>query len=631
MAWRARSPGVLWVRHDEGSSHYLGRPELPSVNGGGPIPLSAHSWLEADQAARILGFETTTLIAHGDWWAALQQFHALALATLAWDATYREQAERARFVAREQDNESQLAAACSRLASVLRPSARGWSDLDTHDPLLAACQLVGQALGVRIQPPHVAEGGAGSAPLRAIADASQVRARRVALRGSWWKGESGPLVGYREVDESPVALLPLASGGYEVWDPAARTRTRADAVVAANLNSFADMLYRPFEPRPLGLRDIIAFGIRGAHADAGWILLMGLVVGLLGLITPQVTSTLFDTVIPGAHRSLLFQLGLGLLIAAAANTMFTMVRDLAVLRLSGRMDGAIQAAVLDRLLELPTTFFRRYTAGDLTSRALGIDAIRQVLSQSFLSVILSSVFSIVSFVQLFIFDMRLALVATGLVLILIGVMIVSTIMQVRQQRVIAELGGRLSGAVLQLLNGVSKLRVAGAEGRAFAYWAARFAEQRRHTYQARTVGNVVSTFNATYSIITSMVIFGVVALAIDPKPSMGTFLGFNAAFGQFMSAMLGIARRRLQRAPGRAELRAGEADSGDAARGRRIQGRSRRAKRPHRDRPRLVPLRDRWPARAGRHVDRDPSRGIYRAGGCVRVGQVHAPPAAAGL
>jgi ATP-binding cassette subfamily C protein len=38
-----------------------------------------------------------------------------------------------------------------------------------------------------------------------------------------------------------------------------------------------------------------------------------------------------------------------------------------------------------------------------------------------------------------------------------------------------------------------------------------------------------------------MVVFGVVALAMDPKPSLGTFLGFNAAFGQFTSAMLGIA------------------------------------------------------------------------------------------
>ena len=133
-------------------------------------------------------------------------------------------------------------------------------------------------------------------------------------------------------------------------------------------------------------------------------------------------------------------MGLGLLIAAGANALFTMVRDLAVLRLSGRMDAVIQAAVIDRMLELPTTFFRQYTAGDLASRALGIDAIRQVLSQSFLSVILSSVFSIVSFAQLFTFDMRLALSRTGLVLILIVVMIVSTLIQVRQQRVIADAG-----------------------------------------------------------------------------------------------------------------------------------------------------------------------------------------------
>ncbi|HEY7062222.1 MAG TPA: NHLP bacteriocin export ABC transporter permease/ATPase subunit [Chloroflexota bacterium] len=538
----ARSPAaLLWVRHEEGSSRYLGRPELPSANGVEPVPLSPRGWLEAEQPARLVGVETAQLVTGEGWWAVLQQFHALALAALGWDAARREQAERERFVERARDDESQLAAACARLAAVLTPEARGWGEIDTRTPLLAACQLVGHAVGVPIRPPQGADRGTHTAPLRAIAEASQLRVRRAALRGAWWQGESGPLVGYREGDEAPLALLPRGAGGYEAWDPVARTRRRVDAALAATLSPFADMLYRPFPARALGLRDLVAFGMKGAQAEAGWIVAMGLAVGLLGLITPQVTSSLFDLVIPGAHRALLFQIGLGLVIAAAASALFGMVRDLAVLRLSGRMDGAIQAAVMDRLLELPTPFFRGYSAGDLGSRALGIDAIRQVLSQSFLSVILSSVFSIVSFVQLFIFDVRLALVATGLVLVLIAVVLVSTVIQVRQQRVIADQGGRLSGAVLQLLNGISKLRVAGAEGRAFAYWAARFAEQRRNQYQARTVANVVGTFNVTYNIITSMVVFGVVALMFDPKPSIGTFLGFNAAFGQFMSAMLGIA------------------------------------------------------------------------------------------
>ena len=77
--------GVLWVRHDQGSSHYLGRPELPSVNGAGrfalrPIagwkPTRPHGPRrrddDPDRPRRLV--------------AALQQFHALALATLAWDA-----------------------------------------------------------------------------------------------------------------------------------------------------------------------------------------------------------------------------------------------------------------------------------------------------------------------------------------------------------------------------------------------------------------------------------------------------------------------------------------------------------------------------------------------------------------
>ncbi len=55
------------------------------------------------------------------------------------------------------------------------------------------------------------------------------------------------------------------------------------------------------------------------------------------------------------------------------------------------MGAATQAAVWDRLLRLPVSFFRDYSAGDLATRSLGIDAVRQALTGSTLDGILSGV------------------------------------------------------------------------------------------------------------------------------------------------------------------------------------------------------------------------------------------------
>ena len=83
------------------------------------------------------------------------------------------------------------------------------------------------------------------------------------------------------------------------------------------------------------------------------------------------------------------------------------------------MGSAVEAGIWDRLLNLPAPFFRRYAAGDLAVRALGITAIRQVLTDVALSTVLSFVFSLVSFGLLFYYDSRLAFLACLLFVLIV--------------------------------------------------------------------------------------------------------------------------------------------------------------------------------------------------------------------
>jgi NHLM bacteriocin system ABC transporter ATP-binding protein len=533
--------GLLWIRQDEGRSRYLGQTELPSVASGDVVPLSARAWLQADGQVRVSALDTGALLAGPGAWVHVDHFHALVLAGLTATAEERLRAERERHAARDQADRSQREAAFGRLAHVAAPRASGrWAAVEGSDPLLAACRLVGEALDIPIKSPRRAAGAvAGDAPLQAIARASSAQTRRVALRGAWWKSESGPLVGYRELDQRPVALLPEA-GGYQLYDPVDRASARVTTAVAATLAPHADTIYRRFGDRPLTAASILAFGLHGAGRDLSSILALGFTMGLLGLLTPVVTGALFDLVIPGAHRSLLLQLGAGLAIAAVSAALFQVARDVAVLRLSGRIQAAVEPAIMDRLLDLPATFFRRYTAGDLSGRVLAISAMRETLTGPVLSALLSSIFTLFNVVLLFIYDARLALVAVGLIFVLVVVFAVSSYLQVRYQRLLGERAGRLAGTVVQLINGIPKLRAAGAEGRAFAFWAERFAQQREVAYQARRVNNGLAVFNATYPLVTSIVVFGLVAVAFEPAPALGVFLAFNAAFGQLIGAAVGL-------------------------------------------------------------------------------------------
>ena len=58
----------------------------------------------------------------------------------------------------------------------------------------------------------------------------------------------------------------------------------------------------------------------------------------------------------------------------------TLVRSIAVLRVTSNADMSLEAALWGRILALPTSFFRRFQSGELAQRILGIETIKQIIN-----------------------------------------------------------------------------------------------------------------------------------------------------------------------------------------------------------------------------------------------------------
>jgi NHLM bacteriocin system ABC transporter ATP-binding protein len=538
--------GVAWVRHLQGSSRLLGEAEL-ALSDGELFPVPDGLWLVSDGEARISALGTRDLLTGEGLWPGLARFHELCLRYVALQGEKVERQDRERLERRLDLDRSSLRSAYARLASVLLPTDDAGAGLHAgSDPLLAACTLVGQTQGIAIRTRADAPvGGKLEDRLTQICAASRVRSRRVILRDDWWRRDNGPLVGFlsldpEQKDKRPVALLPVSAKAYEMADPAAGTRVRVDAAIAESLSGDAHMFYPPLPERPLTKGDLLRATFAGRRDDILTILLMGAVGGFLGMLVPILTGQLFGNVIPGADRGQLLQITLALIVAALSGSIFQLTRSIAVLRLGGKADGRVQAAVWDRLLSLPVTFFRKYTVGDLANRSLGVNAIREMLTGNVLTLLLGAVFSVFSFALLFYYSWRLALIATALVLLLSGVTAGLVYLQIRHQRALLDLQGKIASLLFGLINGIAKLRVAGAEARAYARWAERFAEQRRRTLAAQRVANVQTAYNAVYGVLTSLIIFAVVGYASTETMPIGEFLAFSAAFGQFLAATLSL-------------------------------------------------------------------------------------------
>lgn len=406
------------------------------------------------------------------------------------------------------------------------------------ESLLAACRLVGEALGETIVAPPMDAGPR----LEDILRLSKLRSRSVLLRDGWWRQDNGPLLAFIE-NGCPVALLPDRWGrGYALVDPRDNRRRIVTTKLALEINGNAIMLYRKLPDAPVNLSGVLAFSLTGTGRDFFRLLLAGLSAALLNLFTPVATCVLIDSIIPGSAYGQHLQLIAALTVAAIGAAGFEVVKHYALVRIESRIDWALQAAVFDRLLRLSPGFFRNFSAGDLSVRTLGIQTIRETLSMTVVTAMLSFVFSLVSLGFMFYYSWQLALIGFAVAMVLLLCTAALAIAQLSQEREQMKTQGQVEGLVLQYIAGVGKLRVAAAESRALAVWAKLYQRQKQYFVAARTYANIQELFQATVPLLTSLLIFiGVLRLLQqDLVFSAATFLAFNAALGQFMQAMIAL-------------------------------------------------------------------------------------------
>lgn len=551
----ARQGEVVWVRPTKGDLLYCGREAGQIDPLHSPAPIVEPCWAVATGPTEI-ETRSTAALADGEGgeatlWAAVEQAGLLFVTLAAVRLAEQRELEKARIGRKLRISSGMFAASLGRLAVVLQPKAAEVTEV-SDDPLLAAANLVGKSLRIEFTPiPGEDPAVSGAERLDALARAARVNLRKVALTHGWYREDNGPLLCFRKGEgdaAEPVALLPAGTAAYDLVEPAGGKRQRVGPAEAAAFLPTGYMFYRSLPDEPTSVLGIMRFAVAGLGSDIWRVFAMGLLAGILALVTPLFTSTLFSDVLPRSDHANLGAIVLGMAASALGIAAFEVVRSFSLLRIEGHAEANLQTAIWDRLLRLPTGFFRQYTVGDLASRVMNIAAIRQVLTSTVNSTVLDGLFSLVSFALLFYYSWRLALVALGVSLVAIVLTGILSLAQIPHQRSLMRDFGKVEGVTYQMLVAVAKLRVAAAEARAFARWAGLLAEQKQHVYKARRIATLQTVLSQSFPPIASLVIYlcvfelgptGQDGMA-EPLLTVGAYMGFSAAFGQFLAPLMSV-------------------------------------------------------------------------------------------
>jgi ATP-binding cassette subfamily C protein len=556
--------GVVWVDLWSGSVLFDDVSTLVFPRKRAFFPITPDSWIRplGDEFGDVVltPKRTAEVVSDAAFWPSLQVFHRALCECEFVNKKLANVDEYVRLQAKAHHKEAAEEAAYDAIGAVMRTESdtpRELLDSIGSEPVLKACALVGHAADIAVRAnPGATEDLAYEEQVAAVAASSGFRTRLVMLRDDWWNYDHGPLLGQETESRLPVALLPTGARAYEYINPKTGERGKVNAKIGEKLTPFGFTFYRPFPDGSLTVRQVIGFAARGLGTDIKWLLFTAITIGMFGSATPYFTGKIFDEAVPQADRETLWVYGAALMFSALATAAFKFVQGVTTIRIQSRMQNSVQAAVWDRLLNLPVNFYRKYAAGDLSDRASGIDQIQELIAGAGVAAILGSLSGVFYVIQMMGYNTTLALLAMGLTFTFVTVNMIANYLQLRFQRQEIQYRGAIAGLVLNLISGVSKLRIAGAENHAFKVWAREFAQQRRISFTVGNIQNAAAVFAAVFPVLSTMAIFTVMiseqAKAAETGASglsVGAFIAFNSAYGLFLGAMqaLGDASLNLLR------------------------------------------------------------------------------------
>ena len=366
--------------------------------------------------------------------------------------------------------------------------------------------------------------------------------RSVELEGDWYRSAFGPMLGFYGEEHLPVALLPRPFRGYSFLDPESGERRNLDKKTARAFDLEGICFYRPLPQRKLGVPDLLLY-LKSCLSVGDVLLLVGLtlLVTLVGMLMPRITRALTGPVLERGSLAMLLGASVFLVCTLVAAQLVGCLRELMMDRIRIKTSLPVEAAVMMRMIDLPAAFFRQYSSGELSSRFGAVGQLCKLLVGNVFSLGLSSLVSLLYISQIFRYAPALVTPALLVVLLTVGIGAAAALMQMRISKEAMERGAKNDGISFALLSGIQKIKLSGAEKRAFARWADSYAQVAELSYDPPLLLKVSGVIITAVSLAGTIVMYD---LAVKSGVSPSEYLAFNAAFGMVsgaFSALSGVA------------------------------------------------------------------------------------------
>ena len=363
--------------------------------------------------------------------------------------------------------------------------------------------------------------------------------RNVKLSKGWYKDAIGPMLATSTEDGSLLALIPYGINGYSYTEPGTGKKIKITKKNEHLIGDEAIAFYLPFPLKKIDIKDLVSYMVKVLSAsDYIVLLLITLVVTLLGMLIPYFQNILMGDVIASGSIKALIGIAIVLVCSSISTLILESARSLALARINTKMDIHIEAATMMRVLSLPANFFKDYSSGELLQRVISMNALCKMIINTVLQTGLTSIFSLIYITQIFRYAKGLVVASLIVIITTLVFSIVTALMQMNISRQQMQLSSKESGMSYALISGIQKIRLTGAEKRAFARWGKLYAKVAKYTYDPPAFIKLNSVISLAITLTGTLVMY---YMAIETQVSVSNYYAFTTAYGMVSGAFMSLA------------------------------------------------------------------------------------------
>ena len=365
-----------------------------------------------------------------------------------------------------------------------------------------------------------------------------IKCRSVKLDSNWYNQAVGAMLGTLKEDGSAVALIPGKILGYQLVNIKTGKKIKLNKKTAKLLDKEALCFYEPLPLKALNVLDLLKFTVMQlSFSDIAMYLFLLAISTAIGLLAPMFTKLMFSTVLESKSIQVLTSLAIFMICYSFGKLCFSAFQSLVSSRISVKQDVAVRAAVMNRIISLPPSFFKQYSAGELSQRASYVQSLCSTLFSTIGITGLTSLFSLVYLGQVFVYAPSLVVPSLIITFASIAISLITTFSQMKISQKRMELSAKTSGLTYSTITGIQKIKLAGAEKRMFSRWAKCYAQEAQLEYNPPLFLKISGTISMAVSLIGTLVLY---ATAIKNHIDIANYYAFNTAYGMVSSAFVSV-------------------------------------------------------------------------------------------